>query len=371
MTSEDRTLCPPGRTKMASIEAARALAAVAVVLMHAANLMSVEHFSGHIGMGRVFDFGYVGVDFFFVLSGFIITYIHYADIGRPGMIGRYLWRRFSRIFPIYWFILLLVILVTTLARMTQGKSPGFEIGVEDIAGTVFLMMSGDDPKYVGVAWSLQFEVMFYLAFCVLLIHARAGAMLFLAWGAYVLLHVVGWASPRLPFQLSNPHCFQFLVGVCVGAIARRHPLQTRVGMLLPSVLGFVLATLFEVDGPFERHSGPGRIALGLAAAFVLATLVGLERQQLLKTPAWLARMGSVSYTIYLGHILFINSTYMVLLKIGLYHALPESLVYVIAVTVALFGTILLGVFVELPMVGALKDRFFQRHAAHVPIKIGA
>lgn len=49
---------------MASIEAARALAAVAVVLMHAANLMSVEHFSGHIGMGRVFDFGYVGVDFF-------------------------------------------------------------------------------------------------------------------------------------------------------------------------------------------------------------------------------------------------------------------------------------------------------------------
>jgi len=142
-------------------------------------------------------------------------------------------------------------------------------------------------------------------------------------------------------------------------------------MLPPSVLGFVLATLFEVYGPFERHSGPGRIALGLAAAFVLATLVGLERQQLLKTPAWLARMGSVSYTIYLGHILFINSTYMVLLKIGLYHALPESLVYVIAVTVALFGTILLGVFVELPMVGALKDRFFQRRAAHVPIKIGA
>jgi peptidoglycan/LPS O-acetylase OafA/YrhL len=53
---------------MASIEATRALAALIVVLLHAANAMRVEHFSGHYGMGNVFDFGYVGVDFFFVLS---------------------------------------------------------------------------------------------------------------------------------------------------------------------------------------------------------------------------------------------------------------------------------------------------------------
>jgi peptidoglycan/LPS O-acetylase OafA/YrhL len=58
-------------TKMASIEAARAFAAISVVLMHCANAMNVDHFSGHVGINSIFDFGYVGVDFFFVLSGFI------------------------------------------------------------------------------------------------------------------------------------------------------------------------------------------------------------------------------------------------------------------------------------------------------------
>lgn len=359
------------RPKMASIEAARAIAALIVVLMHAANMMNVEHFSAHIGMGRVFDFGYVGVDFFFVLSGFIITYVHYAEIGRPYMIGRYIWRRFSRIFPIYWFILLLVILITTAARLATGKPPGFEIGVGDIAGTVFLLMGEGEPKYVGVAWSLQYEVMFYIAFCALLIHARLGAMLFLAWGVYVLLQTAGLAIPKLPFNLSHPHCFQFLAGVVVGALARRHPLKTQPAMLWLALLVIAAATLFEVYGPFERHSAAGRIALGLATAFVLATLVGLERQQFCKTPNWLARMGSVSYTIYLGHIVFISVTYAVLLKLGLYHSLPEAVVYFAAVVVALTGTMLLGAYVELPMVHALKDRFTKRHPAPHSTKVGA
>ena len=96
---------PNEKTKMVSLEAARALAAIVVVLLHAANLMNVPHFSGKVGMDGIFDFGYVGVDFFFVLSGFIITYVHFGDIGKPLTIARYLWRRFSRIYPIYWFVL--------------------------------------------------------------------------------------------------------------------------------------------------------------------------------------------------------------------------------------------------------------------------
>lgn len=352
--------------KMASIEAARALAAIVVVMLHAANLMRVEQFSGHVGMGQVFDFGYVGVDFFFVLSGFIITYVHYAEIGQPNMIGRYLWRRLSRIFPIYWFILFFVISVTTAVRVVSGNPAGLDIGANDIAGTIFLLMGGGEPKYVGVAWSLQYEVMFYIAFSTLLLHARVGCILFLMWGSYVLLLTAGLVKTQLPLSLSSPHCFQFLAGVVVGVVARRHSLKSPLWMLWLACLSFLAATLFEVYGPFERHSAAGRIALGISAAFVLLVLVGLERQNLLKTPHWLAKMGSVSYTIYLGHILFINVTYTALLKVGLYHLLPEPVVYFSAVTVALAGTMLLGTYVELPLVHALKDRFFKRHSPVIP-----
>jgi peptidoglycan/LPS O-acetylase OafA/YrhL len=82
-----------------------------VALMHAANLMRVEHLSGHVGLGNAFGFGYVGVDFFFVLSGFIIDHVNSAELGRAANMPRYLWHRFSRIYPIYWIILLLTAVV--------------------------------------------------------------------------------------------------------------------------------------------------------------------------------------------------------------------------------------------------------------------
>ncbi len=54
-----------------------------------------------------FGFGHAGVDFFFVLSGFIIMHAHTADIGKPERLYRYLWRRATRIYPIYWIVTLI------------------------------------------------------------------------------------------------------------------------------------------------------------------------------------------------------------------------------------------------------------------------
>lgn len=349
------------KPKMASIEAARGIAAVFVVLMHAANLMNVEHFSQHIGMGRIFDFGYVGVDFFFVLSGFIITYIHFHEIGQRNSIPRYLWRRFSRIYPIFWIILIMDIVVTSLGRVVSGNPANFEIGLADIPSSVFLLMGGDgEPKYIGPAWTLQYEVMFYLAFCVLLLNARMGALVFSSWAALVIGNALGLFQLTLPFNLTNAHCFEFLVGVAVGVAARRYSLHTSRKVLVIAILLFIAAVVFEIHGPLPRHSSIGRLALGLSSAFILAALVGLERLQSIHTPKWLARMGSASYSIYLGHILFISVFYMSLLKIGLYHALPETMVYFSAVAFALTGTLLIGLYIEIPLVNLLKDRWHKK-----------
>jgi peptidoglycan/LPS O-acetylase OafA/YrhL len=347
-------------TKMASIEAARAFAAISVVLMHCANAMRVDHFSGHVGLNSIFDFGYVGVDFFFVLSGFIITFVHFKEIGTFQNIPRYLWRRFSRIYPIYWTFLLLSILLTTLARLATGKGFIIDMGLNDIAGTVFLFISEGEPKYIGPAWSLQYEVIFYAIFCCLLISGRVGSLLFITWATLLLGDSFSLFTLDLPFNLDSPHCFQFLCGVAVGWLARRHPLKASIPILVGVLLIFIAGVIFEVYGPFERHSGIGRIVLGISSAFILATLVGLENNKALHTPNWLSSIGSVSYSIYLGHILFINITFMILVKIGLYHVLPEILVFSIAIVVALTVTILIGMYVELPIVNKLKHFNKQR-----------
>jgi peptidoglycan/LPS O-acetylase OafA/YrhL len=349
--------------KMRSIEAGRALAALSVVLMHCANLMNVEHFSGHIGMGGIFDFGYVGVDFFFVLSGFIIAFVHFRDIGMPASIPRYLWRRLTRIYPIFWVVLLLFILATAGGRLFLGKAPGIQMSVEDFINTVLLIkVAGGELKFVGVAWTLQFEVMFYAAFCVLLVH-RIGGMLFLAtWACLVIVHVLH--PDFIPdSMMTNAHCLEFIMGIGVALLTRSRSFPGMgFGALAIAVLVLVLAVVYEMTISPALHGPDGRIALGVAASVLIFCLVELEKKSMLKTPRWLYMIGSVSYSIYLSHILFISLIFSVLAKAGLYHRLPEALVFAVAFLGSVFCAYMLGVMVELPLVSRLKSMFDRRLA---------
>ena len=340
---------------MALIEAARAVAALVVVLRHAANLMNVDHFSGHVGMAGAFDFGYVGVDFFFVLSGFIITYVHFNDIGQPSSIPKYLWRRAARIYPIYWFILILVIIAVSAGRLVLGKGIGFEIASSDILSTVFLVIGQGEPKYVSVAWTLQYEVLFYLAFCILLANTRLGVAVFSIWALFVVGRALDLFQVTLPFSLGNAHCIQFLMGVAVGVMARKYSIQLPQNSLWFAIAAMAAAIVFDVYGPLAQHSSIGRIILGLASAWMLLVLVGLERDGVMVPPHWLTRLGSVSYSVYLGHLLVISLTYSLLARFGLYHALNEVFLFCIGVFVAIAATVVIGLVVELPLVQKSKD----------------
>jgi peptidoglycan/LPS O-acetylase OafA/YrhL len=256
--------------------------------------------------------------------------------------------------------LLLSIAVTNLGRWVQGKWTGFDLSAADIPATFLLFIEQGEPKYVGVAWSLQFEILFYVVFLLLLLSRGWGFRVFMAWGLIVVLEALGVFRLNLPFALSNTHCFQFLAGVLVGWLARVRTGKTSfANMWLAGVL-VVLGVVFEVYGPLGRHTAAGRLVLGCASAYLIYTLVFCDGAGKIKVPHWLVRVGSVSYTIYLAHILLISVTYMVLLKLGLYHVLPEALVYAIAVGVAVLGSCVLGFWVELPMVRFLKNRFFYR-----------
>ena len=68
---------------LASLQAGRALAALAVVAFHLSIMMGEDRYGGVPVFGAATRYGYLGVDYFFVLSGFIIAHVHGRDIGRP------------------------------------------------------------------------------------------------------------------------------------------------------------------------------------------------------------------------------------------------------------------------------------------------
>jgi len=95
--------------KIGTLEVGRGIAAFLVVLDDAGYLVAENRYFGQDAFGGLLLDGHVGVDFFFVLSGFIIATVHLPDIGDRTRLGHYAGRRFFRIMPPYWMILSVIV----------------------------------------------------------------------------------------------------------------------------------------------------------------------------------------------------------------------------------------------------------------------
>lgn len=135
-------------TRVRSIQALRALAALSVVLYHACQWANAG-----------FAIGAAGVDIFFVISGFVM----WTTIQDPGLTpGRFVQRRFWRVAPAYWLVTAIVAAVALAAPNLMSKvyvTPSHAL-------LSFAFIQHDDPSGVPfpllpVGWSLNYEAIFY------------------------------------------------------------------------------------------------------------------------------------------------------------------------------------------------------------------
>ena len=110
--------------KLLGIQFCRGIAAVLVVLYHAGRMLALPQYAGHVALGGVFNFGNAGVDFFFVLSGFIIFFVHEKDIGQTQRLPAYIWSRVTRIYPIYWLVTAIVLCLILMRPARNSARSG-------------------------------------------------------------------------------------------------------------------------------------------------------------------------------------------------------------------------------------------------------
>src|SRR5215211_5087502 len=87
------------------VQILRGFAAITVVLFSLPGFTLI-HFNYFIFR---FSFGSPGFDFFFALTGFIITYVHLKETQHHSSVKKFLLKRFVRVFPFYWLVLMLLI----------------------------------------------------------------------------------------------------------------------------------------------------------------------------------------------------------------------------------------------------------------------
>ncbi len=286
--------------RLDTVEMARGLAALAVVLFH--SNVSADEFRGPQPSWP--SFGEHGVDFFFVLSGFIIFVAHHSDIGRPGQGGTYLLKRAIRLLPLLW----VVVLGWAGLRLAMGAP----VAVPTILRSLLLWPSLE-ATLPSAVWTLRHEVLFYLAFLVLIVRPFIGCAIFVLWATtafYQLLAVaLGQPVRGVPSMLVSSFTLDFLLGAGVAMLFLRGKI---VGGWVPLV---VAVTAMAAALWFEDRMGWGRtgladyvstiaewwtLVLGILCAALLYGLLAIENRVVV--PRWGLTLGSASYAIYLVHV---------------------------------------------------------------------
>jgi peptidoglycan/LPS O-acetylase OafA/YrhL len=304
-----------------SLQVARGLAALAVVLFHARLGTSAFVAPVPARVDALLALGSLGIDFFFVLSGFIILHVHFDDPSTLAAARTYAIKRLTRVYIPYLPVSL--VLVCAYALFPQVSRSVRDWG---LFTSFTLLPSAREPALL-VAWTLVHEVMFYSMFLVYFVSRRAFVGVVVIWTALLFEQVVAPASFSLPFVdvFINPINIDFVFGL-VCAVAFRS-LNARHGLVSLAIGAAVLAAFFLWGNKDLR------IVFGLGAAFAIVGLALNDRIAPSGLGKALVELGGASYAIYLLHDPLISLTSRAAARVALLGTWPASLAFSVAVSV--------------------------------------
>jgi peptidoglycan/LPS O-acetylase OafA/YrhL len=250
--------------------------------------------------------GWIGVDVFFVISGFIMAYSTREIAGGRADACAFMLKRVKRVVPLYW-LLTSVVVAAAIALPDFFHSYRFEL-VHAVKSYLFLPAERPDgvalPPLVP-GWTLNYEMYFYFVFAVMLwigMHRslRAFAVLFAGsvLAGQLLQWRASWSAGTVAYLVTSPLLLEFLAGVVVARLVRdaRVPAWLALAMM---ACGMLLLRHWMIHIP-EENTAPRQVAelyrvvaLGLPAAMLVAGGVLLERRWTF--PAPLLLLGDASY----------------------------------------------------------------------------
>lgn len=214
--------------KFGSLELGRGIAALAVVAHHAGQ--ASDAFSA-AKFGKWLEAGALGVDFFFVLSGFIIYHVHHNDPKTLLAAKSFFTKRVRRIYIPYLPISLALILAYTLfPSLSQGDR---DWGLF----TSLTLLPSAPPPALSVAWTLVYEMLFYIFFLVFYL-SRYFWVAVSIWVAATVINAISGFSNNIETALIkmyfNPLILEFVAGMIAAVLYSR--LSPKV-WALPTLLG--------------------------------------------------------------------------------------------------------------------------------------
>ncbi|MEO7549000.1 MAG: acyltransferase, partial [Ramlibacter sp.] len=278
-----------------NIQLLRACAAILVVLHHFHN-----HYLAMGGSNRlllaVMPYGFIGVDIFFVVSGFVMMHVIRGREASASGVADFLGRRFLRIYSWYW-----PCLVFTLGVVWYFHPQ--DLDRLNLTGSFLLTSIGLEELVLPISWSLTYELYFYglvaLAWAVAERHLQPVFWLAAAALAAFSSMAIYREGTALSF-FANPAILEFLAGALLYLNKDRFPRRA----LLPALLVAALWLFWMGLARHATNAFPRVYTFGAAAFLLVWLFVALEATRTYVSGKLMSALGDASYSIYLLHLPF-------------------------------------------------------------------
>lgn len=345
------------KQKFNSIQYLRALASLMVVHCHFYEIVLGDFTSWWGGMG---------VDLFFVISGFVL----YLSTRHDPSPRQYLINRVSRVVPTYW-------VMTCILGFVLVFFPGV-FKTADFTVTHFLLSLLFFPHWApnsttsifpiyAIGWTLMYEWFFYISFMLFLsVKKNLILKLFLflssfVVGANLILRVND--DVALVTFFSSPIILEFFMGVLIAHLYAQKKIN--LGMFAQSVLVLIAIVMFIVMlGYYEKF---GRvICAGIPAAILVFALAGMDTIGKVRNIKLFTLIGDSSYSLYLIHP-FVYGIFRFAYSRGYLDGISLVAIYFVSLFFVLVSAVVFYKLVELPLCAAVKrvlKKKFEKQFAH-------
>ena len=294
-----------------ALDSWRGICALMVVLFHAEG-------RGPLGSSAFVHGAFLFVDFFFVLSGFVISVAYAARVTNSQQFREFLLRRFGRVWPLHAAIIF-ALLVLEIAKLLAVSWAGVQFNSPPFTGT--LAPSGFLPSLLMVhamgllpaltwnvpSWSIGAEFWTYVVFALLVWWRRdrmVAVPLLIALCAALTIVLRSRAFMDVTYDLGFVRClYGFFAGVLVHQLVTRRPAASApLGTVaeLASVAAVIAFVAYAHDGPWAYLSP----LVFAGVILVFATSRG-QLSTFLLTPPF-QRLGTWSYSIYMTHLFILG-----------------------------------------------------------------
>lgn len=336
------------RKRLSLVQSARGIAIMFVLLGHV-NILFFQQFSyDWFRIGQWIRTG--GVDFFFIVSGFMIYYVYYRNVGVPGKAREFLIKRMIRILPLYWLFTLLSIMSFFIIP-TLGE--GHERQVKTMITSLLLLTS---EPILASAWSLSFIVLFYMMFSLYMFRPKIFLPFLIGWGVVSLLignHLVA-IDESLLFNFSN---VEIIFGCLLAYLVLHYRLKYSTLAFVAGLLGYVAIwtnNIFQFFSIYEPY---------YYFIFALMMMYGITVKDMTKDitlPKSLSLLGDASYSIYIAHGPFLHFYLFIVKRFSIVNVFGLFFAMCFVIVLSVISCYVVYITIEKPMTNKLREILIKK-----------